>query len=207
MGQSCRPTGGFCRLPYAVTEVGTIVRLVSDDRRFYRDVLGMELLCGAEDTGFSSLRARDAHSAILNLERGEVRCGKFWKMRAAVLASNFYSALAIAVLFLHALFILWVVFGALLTRSRPILRWLHIASLVWGILTELLPWPCPLTVLENWLEGKAGIEPYQGGFLLHYLDRLVYPDISAAVLTVAGVIICALNLAVYGRRIWIARRR
>src|SRR5258708_34670056 len=101
-------------------------------------------------------------------------------------ASSFYSALAISVLFLHALFILWVVFGALLTRSRPILRWLHIVSLVWGILTELLPWPCPLTVLENWLEAAAGVQPYQGGFLLHYLDKLVYPAISASGLTVAG---------------------
>jgi hypothetical protein len=125
----------------------------------------------------------------------------------ATLALNFYSALAISVLCLHALFILWVVFGALLTRTRPILRWLHIASLVWGILTELLPWPCPLTVLENWLEGKAGVEPYQGGFLLHYLDKLVYPDISGTILTVAGVIICALNLTFYGRQIWIARLR
>src|SRR5438552_1889166 len=119
-------------------------------------------------------------------------------------ASSFHSALAISVLFLHALFILWVVFGALLTRARPILRWLHIASLVWGTLTELLSWPCPLTMVENWLEGKAGVEPYQGGFLLHYLDKLVYPDISASVLTAGGVIICALNLAFYTRLMWIA---
>lgn len=128
-------------------------------------------------------------------------------MHAGVLASSFYSVLAIFVLFLHALFILWVVFGALVTRSRPILRWLHIGSLVWGILTELLPWPCPLTVLENWLEGDVGVEPYQGGFLLHYLDKLVYPDISSTMLTVSAVIICVLNLAFYGRQIWIARFR
>jgi uncharacterized protein DUF2784 len=118
------------------------------------------------------------------------------------IAPNLYSALASAVLFLHSLFILCVVFGALLTRSRPILRWLHIVSLIWGILTELLPWPCPLTLLENWLEQKAGVEPYQGGFLLHYMDKLVYPDVSATVLTVAGVIVCAFNLAVYGRHAW-----
>ena len=117
-------------------------------------------------------------------------------------ASSLYSAPAICILLLHALFILWVVFGALLTRSRPVLRWLHIASLVWGILTELLPWPCPLTVLENWLEARAGVQPYQGGFLLHYLDKLVYPDISASVLTVAGVVICALNLMFYARQMW-----
>jgi len=121
-------------------------------------------------------------------------------------ASGFYSALATAVLFLHALFILFVIFGALLTRSRPLLRWLHIASLVWGILTEVLPWPCPLTLLENWLEAHGGIEPYQGGFLLHYLDKLVYPDISAKVLTIAGVIVCVANLAFYARQVWISRR-
>jgi hypothetical protein len=127
-------------------------------------------------------------------------------MHAVLLASNFYSALATAVLFLHGLFIFWVIFGALVVSSRPILRWLHIASLVWGILTELLPWPCPLTQLENWLEARAGVESYQGGFLMHYLDRLVYPDISPTVLTVTGVFVCALNLALYARQMWSALR-
>src|SRR5690348_2972712 len=122
-------------------------------------------------------------------------------------ASSLYSSLAIFVLSLHALFILWVVFGALLTRSRLVLRWLHIASLVWGILTELLPWSCPLTDLENWFEAKAGVQPYQGGFLLYYLDKLVYPDISSTVLTVAGVLVCLLNLTFYGWQLWAARLR
>jgi hypothetical protein len=125
-------------------------------------------------------------------------------MHAVVLAPTIYSALAVSVLVVHALYILWVVFGALLTRSRPILRWLHVASLVWGILTELLPWPCPLTLLENWLERNAGVEADQGGFLLHYLDKLVYPDISSTTLTTAAVIVCTLNLAYYGRQAWIA---
>lgn len=122
-------------------------------------------------------------------------------------ASSLYAALAIFILSLHALFVLWVIFGALLTRSRPVLRWLHIASLIWGILTELLPWPCPLTLLENWAEGKAGVEPYHGGFLLHYLDKLVYPNISVTLLTVAGVVVCVLNLSFYARQFWIARHQ
>src|SRR6202008_953908 len=124
-----------------------------------------------------------------------------------VLAFNLYSALASVVLILHALFIVWVVFGALLTRGRLTLRWLHVVSLVWGVLTEVLPWPCPLTLLENWLETKAGVQPYEGGFLLHYLDKVGYPDISETILTVAGVIVCVLNFAFYGRQIWIARHR
>ena len=128
-------------------------------------------------------------------------------MHAAILVSNIYSALAIFVLFLHTLFIVWVIFGALLTRSHPILRWLHISSVVWGVLTELLPWPCPLTVLESCLERGAGVELEQGGFLLYYLDKLVYPDISPATLTTAAVLICALNLAFYGWQARIARLR
>ena len=44
---------------------------MAESVRFYRDVLGMELLYGGEGTGFSSLRARDAQSAILNLEQGK----------------------------------------------------------------------------------------------------------------------------------------
>jgi catechol 2,3-dioxygenase-like lactoylglutathione lyase family enzyme len=44
---------------------------MTESVRFYRDALGMELLYGGEDTGFSSLRAKDPQSAILNLEQGE----------------------------------------------------------------------------------------------------------------------------------------
>jgi catechol 2,3-dioxygenase-like lactoylglutathione lyase family enzyme len=39
--------------------------------QFYRNVLGMELLYGGEGASFSSLRANDSESAILNLERGD----------------------------------------------------------------------------------------------------------------------------------------
>jgi len=120
-------------------------------------------------------------------------------------SGSFYSVLAISVLFVHALFIFWVVFGALLARSRPILQWLHIVSVIWGILAELLPWSCPLTLLENWFECRAGIEPYQGPFLLYYLDKLVYPNICVTALTIAAVIICVLNLAFYARQMWISR--
>jgi len=117
-------------------------------------------------------------------------------------AANIYIALSVAVLLLHTLFIVWVIFGALVTRNRPVLRALHVASLIWGILTELTAWPCPLTLLENWLEARAGVEPYQGGFLLHYLDRLVYPDISVTVLVTVGMLVCMVNLAFYGWQVW-----
>jgi len=128
-------------------------------------------------------------------------------MAALTSITGIYSALASSALALHLLFILWVIFGALVARSRPLLKWLHITCLIWGILIEVLPWPCPLTLLETWLENRAGAEPYQGGFLLHYLDALVYPNIPPVLLTVAGVVVCILNLALYARAFSAGRDR
>jgi hypothetical protein len=124
-------------------------------------------------------------------------------MLAVIFAVSLYSGLASFVLALHALFILLGSCSELSlqppeNRSGPC----HIASLVWGILTDVLYWPCPLTFAENALEQRAGIPPYQGGFLLHYLDKLIYPNISPSVLTIAALIVCALNLGFYALRFW-----
>lgn len=113
---------------------------------------------------------------------------------------NLYSTAAAGVLVLHLLFILWVAFGVLVTRNRPLLRWVHIASLIYGILLEILEWSCPLTPVENWLRGRAGIPTYQGGFLLHYLDALVYPDVAPSFLVLCAVAVCLFNLGVYAVR-------
>ena len=94
----------------------------------------------------------------------------------------------------------------LLDAGRRVLTSFHIASLVWGILVEAGPWPCPLTMAELSLQRNAGIAPYRGGFLLHYLGSIVYPDISATLLTVCGVAVCAANLAIYAGRFWRQRR-
>jgi catechol 2,3-dioxygenase-like lactoylglutathione lyase family enzyme len=37
---------------------------------FYRDVLGLEIIYGGEDSYFSSLRTKDSKNPILNLEQG-----------------------------------------------------------------------------------------------------------------------------------------
>jgi catechol 2,3-dioxygenase-like lactoylglutathione lyase family enzyme len=54
-----------------ISAVTLRVRNMTESVRFYRDVLGMEVLYGGEGTGFSSLRAKDIQSAILNLEQGK----------------------------------------------------------------------------------------------------------------------------------------
>jgi hypothetical protein len=106
-----------------------------------------------------------------------------------------------AVLFLHLLWCCWVLFGWTVTRYHPVLRTLHIASLVYAIIVESVPWlPCPLTVAETWLEARAGIEPTHGPFLVRVLDAFVYPDLPEWVVVGGAVVVCVAILGVYLRR-------
>lgn len=111
-------------------------------------------------------------------------------------------ALANAMLLTHLAFIGWVTFGALATRARPWLTGLHILSVVYGIVAELGPWPCPLTLAENFFEARAGLVPYQGPFMLHYLDAIVYPNLPSALVVASGVLVCIINLLIYGFRLY-----
>lgn len=111
-----------------------------------------------------------------------------------------YIALTDAVLIVHLLYIAWVIFGAIFTRRRPWLAAVHIATIVWGIIAETTSAPCPLTLAENWCEARAGIAPYHGPFLLHYLDATVYPNVPSALLITVAVLVCVFNLGIYVQR-------
>ncbi|MGH9718169.1 MAG: DUF2784 family protein [Candidatus Acidiferrales bacterium] len=102
---------------------------------------------------------------------------------------------------MHLLWCAWVLLGWTVTRRRPVLRTLHIASLVYAIVIESVPWPpCPLTVAESWLEARGGIEPAHGPFLVHILDATMYPNLPVWVVVGCAVLVCAGILAVYLRR-------
>ena len=113
---------------------------------------------------------------------------------------NPYSVLAAVVLAIHLAWIIWVIFGWLVSRNRPVLRWFHFTSLIYGVFIEIVPWPCPLTLLENYLESLAGVMPYRGPFLVHYLDSVVYPDIPEALLISFAIAVCGANLYFHVRR-------
>jgi hypothetical protein len=107
---------------------------------------------------------------------------------------------AILVLFVHLIWIALVIFGALWTRGRPAWTTLHILSLLWGIAVEAGPWPCPLTLAEQYFETRAGLAAYQGSFLLHSLDAVVYPNFPVWLITAVGVSVCVFNLGIYAWR-------
>jgi Protein of Unknown function (DUF2784) len=111
------------------------------------------------------------------------------------------TVLAESVLFLHVLWCGWVLLGWTVTRGRRVLRALHIASLTYAVVIELIPWPpCPLTVAETWLEARAGIEPARGPFLVRILDAIVYPELPEWLVVGGAVLVCVAILLVYLRR-------
>ena len=104
-------------------------------------------------------------------------------------------------MFLHLLWCLWVLLGWTETRRRPVLRALHIASVIYAIVVESVPWIlCPLTMAEMWLEARAGMEPTHGPFLVRVLDAVVYPDLPEWLVIGVAVVVCAGILCVYLRR-------
>ncbi|MGA2752746.1 MAG: DUF2784 domain-containing protein [Terracidiphilus sp.] len=113
---------------------------------------------------------------------------------------------AILILLVHLLWIALVIFGALFTRGRPLWTTLHILALLWGIGVEISPWPCPLTLAEQYFESRAGLVSFQGSFLAHSLDAIVYPNLPDWLITVAGITVCAFNLGIYLWRFLASRR-
>ena len=110
-----------------------------------------------------------------------------------------YRALADLVLIVHLTFVLFVVLGGLLVLRWPGAAWLHIPAAIWGVLIEYTGWICPLTPLENSFRTRGGEMGYSGGFIEHYIQRLLYPaGLTRSTQVVLGSLVLVLNLIAYG---------
>lgn len=116
-----------------------------------------------------------------------------------------YALASVLVLALHLAFVLFVVFGAVLVLRRPRLAWLHLPAAAWGVFIETTGRGCPLTLLENLLRLRAGLDGYAEGFLEHYILWLLYPEgLTRTLQFVLAGIVLAVNGALYA---WIWRTR
>lgn len=101
-------------------------------------------------------------------------------------------------LLVHLAFILFVVFGGLIVLYRHRVAWLHIPMVLWASVINLLSWVCPLTPLENMYRAAAGQAGYEGGFVEHYVARLVYPEgLSYELGVMLGILVLVWNMLVY----------
>ena len=118
-----------------------------------------------------------------------------------------YRLLADAVLIVHLAFIVFVALGGLLVLHWPRLAWLHLPAIAWGAWIEFSGWICPLTPLEVGLRERSGEATYTGGFIEHYITRLIYPEgLDRRHQIVLGVFVLVLNAGIYAWLLWRRRR-
>jgi hypothetical protein len=118
---------------------------------------------------------------------------------------SWYARLADLVVVVHAAFVAFVALGALFVWRRPRLAWVHVPCVVWGVAIEWTGGVCPLTPLEQSLRRAAGQAGYQGGFIEHYLEPILYPaGLTRTAQLVLGAAALLVNLAAYAA---LVRRR
>ena len=109
-----------------------------------------------------------------------------------------YRLLANAVVVVHALFIVFIVFGGFVAWRWRWVAVLHVPCAVWGVLIEYNGWICPLTPLENSLRMRAGRQGYSGGFVEHYLLPAIYPaGLTPRIQVVLGTAVLVVNVITY----------
>lgn len=108
-----------------------------------------------------------------------------------------YGLLAQFVLLVHVVYIVFAVFGGLVS-----LRWkrgwlVHIPALFWAFGVEFLALDCPLTSLENRFRIAAGQSGYETGFIDHFLTAMIYPGLPPWVHLAMGACLAAINIGIY----------
>ena len=110
-----------------------------------------------------------------------------------------YELAADLILIVHFIFIIFVVFGALLFFVVKKIVFIHIPALIWGSYIELTHSICPLTYLENWFLDKANLTIYSEGFIENYIVPIVYPtDLTKNLQIYLGITLIVINIIIYG---------
>ena len=109
-----------------------------------------------------------------------------------------YEIAANLILFVHFIFILFVVFGALLFFASSMIIFIHIPAFIWGSYITLTNSICPLTYLENWFLNKANLTTYSEGFIQNYLVSIVYPtNLTKDLQIYLGITLILINMVIY----------
>jgi uncharacterized protein DUF2784 len=109
-----------------------------------------------------------------------------------------YRVLADIIILVHLLWILFLIGGAYWGRKNGVVILVQGAGLVFAFTSQILGWYCPLTHLEVWLREKQGTaQAYPGSFIAHYAERLVYVDISPAIIFVSTIVLIIVNVWIY----------
>ncbi|TCN39544.1 uncharacterized protein DUF2784 [Kribbella orskensis] len=87
-----------------------------------------------------------------------------------------YRALADLVMVIHGALLVFFVIGGFLAWRWPRLIWGVLFVAVWNLSIVILDFGCPVTALEKYFRRQGGEQPYQAGFIEHYLDGRLWPE-------------------------------
>lgn len=78
------------------------------------------------------------------------------------------------------------------------LRLIHFIGIIFVFSLELLGKYCPLTLLENYFyKNSAPDLAYPGSFIIHYLEKIIYPEVNPLVIIIPTGILAAVTLLIF----------
>lgn len=129
-----------------------------------------------------------------------------------------YRILADLIVVLHFVWILFMLLGFILTLraffivyilrtsagkwktffDRWLFRLLHLFGIVYVGSFALLGKYCPLTILENNLRQRYNPQiSYTGSFIVHYIEKLVYPGVNPLIILIPTIFIAVFTILVF----------
>jgi len=118
-----------------------------------------------------------------------------------------YKILADLIVVAHLAWILFMLWGCILTVrgffhtaffERRLFRTVHFCGIVYVALLAMLGKYCPLTVAENAL--RRTYDPgltYPGSFMVHYIEKIVYPNVPQFILLIPTVAIAVFTVVMF----------
>ncbi len=110
----------------------------------------------------------------------------------------FYKIAADFTVLIHFLWIVFLLLGAFIGKKYWTVKILHIAGLVFAVIIQIFGWYCPLTHLEVWLRQRHDpFLTYSGSFIIHYLEKLVYIELTPGIIFVLTLILISVSTFLY----------
>jgi cytochrome c biogenesis protein CcdA len=99
---------------------------------------------------------------------------------------------------LHLIWILFLIFGAFIGRKYRWVKRVHISAIIFALVIQFFGWYCPFTHLEIWLRKiQDSSKSYSGSFIIHYVEKIVYINLSPKIITALTIILVVISALLY----------
>ena len=113
----------------------------------------------------------------------------------------FYTIFADIFVLLHFLWILFLIFGVFLGIKYKRARIIHISGIIFALIIQIFDWYCPLTYAELWFRAQQdSASSYSGSFIIHYVEKLVYIDMSRTLIFILSILLFICSMWFYLRK-------